>query len=101
MELKDFINARGIQAALARIVGVPPITISHWKTGARPVPAHRCIKIEEATNGAVTRKELRPKDWFIIWPEYEGAEEYKAEEKPLHPMRRATDKQEALSIAQA
>lgn len=25
--------------------------------------------IERATEGLVTRKELRPDDWFLIWPE--------------------------------
>ncbi len=31
----------------------------------------RCTKIERATNGQVTRKDLRPDDWHLIWPELE------------------------------
>ena len=26
-------------------------------------------RVEHVTNGAVTRKELRPNDWHLIWPE--------------------------------
>lgn len=29
-------------------------------------------QIEAATNGAVRRWELRPDDWFVIWPELVG-----------------------------
>ena len=28
-----------------------------------------CVAIERATNGAVTRRDLRPDDWQDIWPE--------------------------------
>lgn len=28
-----------------------------------------CSKIEQATNGQVTRRDLRPDDWHEIWPE--------------------------------
>jgi len=27
------------------------------------------VSIERATDGAVTRKDLRPEDWHEIWPE--------------------------------
>ena len=30
---------------------------------------NRCVAIERATNGQVTRKDLRPHDWKDIWPE--------------------------------
>ena len=33
------------------------------------MPIERCVPIERATNGAVTRKDLRPDDWQEIWPE--------------------------------
>ena len=29
----------------------------------------RFAQIEKLTNGAVTRKDLRPDDWHEIWPE--------------------------------
>jgi len=28
-----------------------------------------CVAIERATGGVVTRKDLRPDDWWKIWPE--------------------------------
>lgn len=34
--------------------------------------AELCVSIEQATDGAVTRKDLRPDDWQKIWPELEG-----------------------------
>lgn len=45
--------------------------IRQWQHGyanRRPGPAH-CVAIERATNGAVTRRDLRPTDWHLIWPE--------------------------------
>jgi DNA-binding transcriptional regulator YdaS (Cro superfamily) len=33
-----------------------------------PSPVN-CVAIEHATNGQVTRKDLRPHDWASIWPE--------------------------------
>ena len=54
---------------LARKVGVAPSVIYQWKTGVRRVPIIRCADIELATNGQVTRKDLRPDDWHLIWPE--------------------------------
>lgn len=59
----------GGQSALAHLLGVSPPTVSQWRSGIRPIPAERCVAIEQATNGAVTRKDLRPNDWESIWPE--------------------------------
>jgi DNA-binding transcriptional regulator YdaS (Cro superfamily) len=33
------------------------------------IGAEICVAIEQATEGAVTRRDLRPDDWFLIWPE--------------------------------
>lgn len=33
-----------------------------------PSPVN-CVAIEQATQGRVTRKDLRPHDWASIWPE--------------------------------
>jgi DNA-binding transcriptional regulator YdaS (Cro superfamily) len=43
---------------LARSLGVLPQHINNWRK--RGVPAERCIAIEEATDGTVTRHDLRP-----------------------------------------
>ena len=68
-------EAVGGKAALARLVGVKPPTVQQWATGARSVPIERCVAIERATKGAVTRKELRPDDWQLIWPELQADNE--------------------------
>ncbi len=54
---------------LASMVGVSAPTMYEWKTSARPVPIARCLSIEQATKGEVTRRDLRPNDWQHIWPE--------------------------------
>jgi DNA-binding transcriptional regulator YdaS (Cro superfamily) len=63
----------GGKAALARLIGVSPPTVQQWANGSRPVPLDRCVRIEQVTNGAVTRKDLRPNDWHLIWPELADA----------------------------
>ncbi len=52
---------------LADRLGVSVAAIGNWKM--RGVPIEQCVPIERATNGAVTRKDLRPGDWADIWPE--------------------------------
>ena len=72
--LKSYLSGVETGVALAAKLGVPPALVSQWRTGARPVPIDRCPAIERATNGAVTRRDLRPDDWHLIWPELAGAE---------------------------
>ncbi|WP_462387264.1 YdaS family helix-turn-helix protein [Acidovorax sp. Q11] len=72
-----FAQHHGAQAALARALGVPQSLPSAWAAvdsrKRRPVPIERCCAIEVATCGAVTRRELRPDDWHLIWPELANA----------------------------
>ncbi|KGC15007.1 hypothetical protein DM48_333 [Burkholderia gladioli] len=37
--------------------------------GQRKPGEKLCVAIERATEGAVTRRDLRPDDWQDIWPE--------------------------------
>jgi DNA-binding transcriptional regulator YdaS (Cro superfamily) len=60
-------DCAGSAAKLAGLIGVSQQTLSNWKD--RGVPIERCVSIESATGGEVTRKELRPDDWQAIWPE--------------------------------
>lgn len=70
MKLSIWANEeRGRAAWLAGALGVQPPTVSDWCTEKKPVPEKRCVEIEHATHGAVTRKDLRPDDWQQIWPE--------------------------------
>ncbi len=69
MKLNEFLSERSRARKLAREINVSEVQISLWSNGRRPVPEGRCVAIERATGGAVTRKDLRPNDWQDIWPE--------------------------------
>lgn len=56
---------------LADLLGVSVAAIGNWKV--RGVPVEHCFAIEQATKGAVTRKDLRPDDWQKYWPELDQA----------------------------
>ncbi|CAN7341867.1 helix-turn-helix domain-containing protein [Acidovorax sp. LjRoot74] len=67
----------GSQAVLAKAIDVAPAIVHQWRGGLRPVPVQHCLAIERATEGAVTRRDLRPDDWHLIWPELGAAAEAK------------------------
>ena len=48
------------QVAVARAVGVSPQAVSEILRRGKRVPAEWCLPIETATEGAVTRHDLRP-----------------------------------------
>lgn len=50
----------GSQAKLARILNVKQPYIWNWLHRDKNIPAEYILKIEKATNGLVTRYELRP-----------------------------------------
>lgn len=68
MKLQDWLALPGnTQQSLAVKVGVTQGAVSQWKNwldgaseNAVRVPAERCRAIEAATDGAVTRHDLRP-----------------------------------------
>ena len=74
MKLNDYLKSPGALSVrqLAVAVGVKSdMQIRQWQhsyRGRKPGPIY-CWAIERATNGLVTRKELRPDDWQRIWPE--------------------------------
>ena len=63
METKDpltrAIEFFGSQQAMADALTIKSPSISGWRQAGR-VPAERCAAIEQLTNGAVTRHDLRP-----------------------------------------
>lgn len=71
MQLSDyfFVSVRGARMKLANDIGAHASDVSDWSSGARPVPVHYCLAIERATHGAVTRRDLRPDDAHLIWPD--------------------------------
>lgn len=74
MKLTDYFKAQGHGALgrLARTIQVHAPDMSRWASGRRPVPLERCLAIERATSGVVCRWDLRPSDWWLIWPELRG-----------------------------
>jgi DNA-binding transcriptional regulator YdaS (Cro superfamily) len=62
-------DAVGGVGKLAALVGVAPPTVTQWCRGARPVPPRKAVRIESATAGQVTRRDIFPDDWHEIWPE--------------------------------
>lgn len=70
MEFSKWVGLeRGRSLAIARAVGVTPPVVSDWATGKKGIPIERCVAIEVATGGEVTRRDLRPDDWQSMWPE--------------------------------
>ena len=61
-------SAMGGISALAAAIGVSQSTPSMWKARGS-VPVEHCLAIERATGGAVTRRDLRPDDAHLIWPD--------------------------------
>lgn len=72
MDLRTYLKRKGWGSALilAKRLGVSPVSISQWRSGTRKVPMKICVAIEQTSNGAVTRADLRPDDWPLLWPEY-------------------------------
>ncbi len=50
----------GSEAALGAVVGVKQPSVNYILNSGKKVPAEWCLPLETATNGAVTRHELRP-----------------------------------------
>ena len=58
--LQRAINKAGSQQALAAAIGVSQQQVSYLMTKAKRIPAEVAIAVERATEGEVTRAELRP-----------------------------------------
>lgn len=71
MELRTYLDAapRGTAAAIAKAVEVSAVMVTQWANKEKPVPVARCLAIERATEGKVTRCDLRPEDYWEHWPD--------------------------------
>ena len=58
--LKRAKSLLGSEAALAAVVGVKQPSVNHILNRGKYVPAKWCLAVERATEGAITRHELRP-----------------------------------------
>jgi len=73
--IESAIHHAGGVTRLAFAIGVTQSAISNWKARGTMPNAVYCTAIERATNGLVTRRDLRPQDWYLIWPELAANEE--------------------------
>lgn len=70
MTLLDYIKQkRGNAGILAKKIGCHTPDIYNWAKKLRPIPVEYMARLEIHTNGAISRKQLRPDDWWVIWPE--------------------------------
>ena len=67
--LQKAVDAAGGQASLATRIGVKQQHVWNWINRGGRVPPERCVDIERVTGSTVTRRDLRPHDWWRIWPE--------------------------------
>lgn len=70
-DLRNYLSElpRGGVAALASKLGIFPVYLSQLaarQDGRQPSP-RLCVQIEAETG--VSRRALRPHDWWLIWPE--------------------------------
>lgn len=70
-KLHQAIKDSGGLSAVATRLGVTSQRLSNWI--ARGVPVEYAWELEIATEGRVTRSDLRPDDWDRIWPDLAGA----------------------------
>lgn len=70
MKLTKYLETQTISKSdFSKNIDVSSGMLSQWLSGHRPVSPEKCVAIEKATQGQVTRKDLRPDDWMNIWPE--------------------------------
>ena len=65
------IDLLGGTAKVAKMCKVDPAAVSNWRV--RGIPADKFMflgaRIETESHGLVTRQDLFPKNYFLIWPE--------------------------------
>lgn len=69
VHIQTVVNEVGSQVRLATLLGVSPGFVNQLLKNRRPTPPSLCPRIELLSNSKVARKDLRPNDWFEIWPE--------------------------------
>ena len=70
MKLNEYFELECISAsAFAKRIKAHAPDVVRWANGQRSTPVIWCVRIENATDGKVSRRDLRPDDYFQIWPE--------------------------------
>ena len=65
------IDLLGGTAKVARMCKVDPAAVSNWRVRGIPADKYMLLgaRIETESHGLVTRQDLFPKNYFLIWPE--------------------------------
>jgi DNA-binding transcriptional regulator YdaS (Cro superfamily) len=63
----------GGPAVVAALVGKSVQAVCFWRDGDRNFPVELCAALEAAQT-KVSRRQMRPEDWHLIWPELVTAE---------------------------
>lgn len=73
-KLKDYLMALPVseRRTFSETCGTSWPYLRNVVYGFRPAGEKLCVRIEQATNGKVTRQDLRPHDWREIWPELDA-----------------------------
>lgn len=79
--IKTAIDTVGSQKKLGELCGFTQQAVYKWLHGKAKIPPAICPSIEQATKGAVSRKDLRPDDWMRIWPELANTEQIPTTQK--------------------
>ena len=65
------IDLLGGTAKVARMCKCDPAAVSNWRIRGIPVAKFMLLgaRIEEASHGLITRQDMFPINYFLIWPE--------------------------------
>jgi len=71
MELKKYLTGLTTheRQKFAVSVGTTYGHLANVANGYKPLNEKVCVAVEQRTGNIVTRKDLRPDDWHLIWPE--------------------------------
>ena len=73
MKLSDaqLIDLLGGSGRVAKLCNVSPPSVTHWRT--RGIPHGQLLflaaTLEKESHGLITRKDLFPDNYFLVWPE--------------------------------
>ncbi|MDL2200847.1 YdaS family helix-turn-helix protein [Halopseudomonas aestusnigri] len=70
-ELLDWLKSANDEDVLA--TGTTRGHLRQISYGYRPASPEVAARLESVTEGRITRKQLRPDDWAVIWPELVAA----------------------------
>lgn len=64
---QSIFDQRGFQARLVKRFDLSKQTVNEWRHTGIPIPY--CAGVEDECGGEFTRRDFRPDDWHLIWPE--------------------------------